>query len=418
VLVSFVYVVACRLFGLVLLFGRSDGSKELEIVLLRHELAILRRDTRRPQLTARDRLVLTALSRVLPRRSWQAFPVTPRTLLRWHRRIIARRWTYPHRRPGRPPVGNEVRELILRLARENSHWGYFRIVGELRKLGITVSATLVRNVLARSGVPPAPQRDQLSWRSFLREHAETVLACDFFTVDTVRLRRLYVLFFVSIGTRRVEYFGCTSNPNAAWIAQQARNLLMDLDERRERPRFLIHDRDTKFSRLFDGIFESEGIAVIHTPIRAPNANAHAERWVGSVRRECLDRLLIFGRRQLEHVLRVYVCHFNQQRGHTEVSNSDRQMAAADSILRPRPRLARLKSGGATFSAGYSTSTSSQRERVCAPHERGLRERAYTGRGIVDRTPATSAGHPSPWITGYGRLPAAISGRFSCGIRAG
>jgi putative transposase len=154
VLGSFVYIVACRPFALVLLLGRSDGSKELEIVLLRHELAILRRQTRGLQLTARDRLVLAALSRVLPRRSWQAFPVTAETLLRWHRRIIARRWTYPHRRPGRPPLGTEVRDLILRLARGNSHWGYVRIVGELRRLGITVSATLVR-----SGSPaPASRR--------------------------------------------------------------------------------------------------------------------------------------------------------------------------------------------------------------------------------------------------------------------
>jgi putative transposase len=219
---------------------------------------------------------------------------------------------------------------------------------------------------ARSGIPPAPRRDHLSWRTFLRKHAETVLACDFFTVDTVWRRRLYVLFFVSIETRRVEYLACTSNPNTAWMSQQARNLVMDLDERGQRPRFLIHDRDTKFSRAFDGILQSEGIAVIRTPIRAPNANAHAERWVGSVRRECLDRLLIFGRRQLEHVLRVYVRHFNQQRPH-EVSSSDRRMAAAESILHPRPGLARLKSGGATCSAGYSTRTNSPRDRVCAPH---------------------------------------------------
>ncbi len=314
-LVSFVYVVACWLFRLVLLLGRSDGSKELEIVLLRHELAILRRQTRRPQLTVRDRLALAALSRVLPRRSWQAFPVRPETLLRWYRLIIARHWTYPHRRPGRPPLDTEVGELILRLARENSHWGDVRIVGELRKLGITVSATLVRNVLARAGIPPAPRRDQLNWRSFLRQRAETVLACDFFTVDTVRLRRWYVLFFVSIGTRRVEYLACTSNPKASWMGQQGRNLLMDLDDRGRRPRFLIHDRDAKFSRAVDGIFQSEDIAVIRTPIRAPNANAYAERWVGSVRRECLDRLLILGRRQLEHVLSVYVRHLNQQRPH-------------------------------------------------------------------------------------------------------
>jgi putative transposase len=210
------------------------------------------------------------------------FLVSPETLLRWHRRVMARRWTYPHLRPGRPPLDKEARQLILRLARENSDWGYVRIVGELRKLGITVSATLVRNVLARAGIPPAPGRHQLSWRSFLRQHAASMRACDFFTVDTVWLRRLYVLFFVSLGTRRVEYLACTSNPHAAWMAQQARTLLMDLDDRGQRARFLIHDRDTKFSRAFGGILHSEGITIIRTPVRAPNAHAYAERWVGSV----------------------------------------------------------------------------------------------------------------------------------------
>jgi putative transposase len=315
VLVSFIYVVACRLFAFVLLLARSERSKELEILLLRHELSILRRQARRPRLRESDRLVLAALSRVMPRPSWQAFVVTPETLLRWHRRIVAHRWTYPHRRPGRPPLEPQVRELILRLARENSQWGYVRIVGELRKFGITVSPTLVRNVLARAGVPPAPRRAASSWRKFLRQHGNSMLACDFFTVDTVWLRRLYVLFFVSIGTRRVEYVACASKPNTSWMIQQARNLLMDLDDRGSRPRFLIHDRDTKFSRAFDSIFRSEGIEIVRTPIQAPNANAYAERWVGSVRRECLDRLLIFGRRQLEHVLRVYIRHFNQRRPH-------------------------------------------------------------------------------------------------------
>jgi transposase InsO family protein len=259
--------------------------------------------------------VLTVLSRVMLRRSWQAFLVRPETLLRWHRRIVARRSTYPHRRPGRPPVDQEVGRLILRLARENSHWGYVRIVGELRKLGVTVSATLVRNVLARAGLPPAPGRASSSWRSFLRQHGNTILACDLFTLDSVWLQRLYVLFFVSIGTRRVEYVACTSKPDTAWTSQQARNLLMDLGDRSQRRRFLIHDRDTKFTRGFDSIFRSEAIEIIRTPIQAPNANAYAERWIGSVRRECLDRLLIVGRRQLEHVLRVYIRHFNQHRPH-------------------------------------------------------------------------------------------------------
>jgi putative transposase len=192
-----------------------------------------------------------------------------------------------HREPRTSLRTLRVRQLILRLARENSQWGYVRIVGELGKLGITVSATLVRNVLAGAGIPPAPERGASSWRSFLRQHGDTILACDFFTIDTVWLRRLYVLFFVSIGTRRVEYVACTSKPDTPWITQQARNLLMDIDDRSRRPRVLIHDRDTKFSGAFDGIFRSEGMEIVRTPIQAPNANAYAERWVGSVRRECL-----------------------------------------------------------------------------------------------------------------------------------
>ena len=312
---SLVYVVVCRLFELVVLLGRGERSKELEILVLRHELSILRRQTGRPRFEPRDRLLLAALSRMLPRRSWHAFLVRPETLLRWHRRLVANHWTYPHRSPGRPPIDDVVRELVLRLARENSSWGYVRIVGELRKLGIDVSATLVRNILHAAGVPPAPERDRLEWRSFLRQHAATTLACDFLTVDTVLLRRLYVLVFICIGSRRIEYMACTGNPDGEWMLQQARNLLMNLDDRGQRCRFLVHDRDSKFSRAFDAVFHSDGIRVIRTPVRAPNANAHIERWVGSVRRECLDRILIFNRRQLERILRVYVGHYNQQRPH-------------------------------------------------------------------------------------------------------
>jgi transposase InsO family protein len=304
-----------RLLELVVLLGRSDRAKELEILVLRHELSILRRQVGQPRFEPHDRLLLSALSRVPPRRSWHAFVMRPETLLRWHRQLVASRWTYPHRRPGRPPIGVEVRELILRLAGENPSWGYLRIVGELRKLGIAVSATSVRNILAQAGLPPAPQRDRQAWRGFLRAHADSILACDFFTVDTVWLRRLYVLVFLSVGSRRIEYLACTSSPNSAWMLQQARNLLMELDERNGRVRFLIHDRDTKFSHAFDALLESENIKVIRTPVQAPNANAHMERWVGSVRRECLDRLLIVGRRQLDHILRIYVRHYNRGRPH-------------------------------------------------------------------------------------------------------
>ena len=312
---SLVYVVVCRLFQLVVLLGRRERSKELEILVLRHELSILCRQVDRPRFEPSDRFLLGALSRVLPRRSWQAFIVRPETLLRWHRRLVANHWTYPHRRPGRPPIDGGVRELVVRLARENTGWGYVRIVGELRRLGIDVSASLVRNILKAAGVPPSAERDRLSWRTFLRQHAATTLACDFLTVDTVLLRRLYVLVFICVGSRRVEYMACTSNPDGVWMLQQARNLLMDLDDRGQRPRLLIHDRDSKFSRAFDALFRSDGARVIRTPVRAPNANAHIERWVGTVRRECLDRLLIFNRRQLERILRVYVRHYNEQRPH-------------------------------------------------------------------------------------------------------
>jgi putative transposase len=332
-LASSLYLVVCRLFAFLVLLARGVRSKELEILVLRHELAILRRQAGRPRFEPHDRLLLAALSRVLPRRSCGAFPVRPETLLRWHRRLVARRWTYPHRRPGRPAIEREVRELIVRLARENTSWGYVRIVGELRKLSINVSATLVRSVLADAGIPPAPQRDRHTWRTFLRQQGDPILACDFLTVDTVWLRRLYVLVFLSIGSRRVEYLACTSNPDTAWMLQQARNLLMDLDDRGRPVRFPIHDRDSKFSAAFDTVFTGEGIRIVRTPVRAPNANAHLERWIGTVRRECLDRLLIVGRRQLEHVLRVYVRHYNHGRPHRALDLEPPEPSAAVAAAR-------------------------------------------------------------------------------------
>jgi putative transposase len=287
----------------------------LEILVLRHELAILRRQPRRAPFRPVDRAILAAFARALPRSAWTGLSVRPATLLRWHRELVRRRWTYPHRRPGRPALDRRVQTLVVRLARENSGWGYRRIVGELRSLGISVSATSVRAILARHGLRPAPQRDEHSWRDFLRQQAATTLACDFFTVETAWLKRINVLFFISLERRRIEFVACTPNPTGAWVTQQARNLLMTLDDHERRVRLLIHDRDSKFCGGCDQVFQSEGITVIRTPLQAPNANAHAERWVGSVRRECLDRLLIFSRRQLEHVLHVYTSHYNRHRPH-------------------------------------------------------------------------------------------------------
>ncbi len=316
VAVSLVYWSLRRLLGLFVLRRRSEREKEIEILLLRHQLRVLERQVARPQLTQADRALLAAFSRVLPRQAWKRSSfVTPATLLRWHRELVARRWTYPHRRPGRPSTPAEVREFVLRLARENPDWGYRRIQGELVGLGIKLAASTVWMILKEAGTEPAPKRLETSWAEFLRAQAASILECDFLTVDTLFLKRFYVLFFIELATRRVWLAGITANPNGCWVAQQARNLLMTLDDEDVRPRFLVRDRDSKFTREFDEVFRAEGIRVIKAPVRAPKARAHAERWVGSVRRECLDRILILGRRHLQNVLATYAAHYTEHRPH-------------------------------------------------------------------------------------------------------
>src|SRR5215216_830338 len=285
VVLSFTYWALRRLLELLVLFGRSERAKEVEILVLRHELQVLRRQVARPRLRSADRALLAALSQVLPRARRQSFLVQPATLLRWHRELVRRRWTDPHRRPGRPPLAAEARQLVLRLAAENPSWGYKRIHGELVGLGMPLSASSVWNVLRRHEIEPASRRESLSWREFLRQQAAGILECDFFTVETLWLRRLYVLFFIELGRRRVHLAGVTANPNGAWVAQQARNLLLVLGERGRQVRFVLRDRDAKFCRSFDGVFRAEGAEMLVTPVKAPKANAYAERWVQTVRAE-------------------------------------------------------------------------------------------------------------------------------------
>jgi len=299
---SFVYLALRRSLELVTLCFRSAEAKEIEILVLRHELAVLHRQHPRPRLQPKDRALLAALSRLLPRARWSVFLVRPETLLRWHRRMVRRRWTYPTAANGRPPISDEVQHLVVRLARENPRWGYQRIHGELLRLGWRVSASSIRRILHAHGLDPAPRRGPANWRSFLRQQAAGIIACDFFTVDTVFLRRVYVLFFIEFGSRRVHLGGVTDHPTGLWVAQQARNLVTVLGEQATAFRFLIRDRDAKFTRMFDDVWRSTGAEVIRTPVRAPNANAVAERWVGTVRREYLDQLLIVGPQQLVGVL--------------------------------------------------------------------------------------------------------------------
>ena len=292
---------------------RSDLDRDAEIVILRHELAVLRRATPRPRLAWSDRALLAALARLLPADRRVGLVVTPATLTRWHRDLARRRWRHRHHGPGRPRVDAETRALIVCLARENPRWGYPRISGELAKVGISVSASTVRRALRAARLPPAPRRDGPSWRQFLTAQAPGVLACDFFCVDTILLRRLYVLFFIEHETRRVHLAGITTNPTGAWVAQQARNVA--ISGVLERFRFLIRDRDAKFTSAFDTIFTIEAIRVILTPIRTPVANAYAERVVRTIRSECLDWILIRNEQRLRRVLVEYLEHYNHERPH-------------------------------------------------------------------------------------------------------
>ena len=310
------YLIFVRLCGWLVLLGRSSASKNAELLVLRHEVAVLRRVHPRPQLDWADRAILAALIRLLPARLRAHRLVTPGTVLRWHRRLVSRKWTYPNR-AGRPPVSAEIAALIERLATENNAWGYKRIQGELLKLGHRVSASTIRRVLKVLKIPPAPERrTDATWRQFLHAQAATMLAADFFQVDcAVTLRRLYCLFVMEVGSRYVHILGITANPDGPWTVQQIRNLLMDLGDHAADFRFLVRDRAGQFTEAFDEALAGAGIQAVKIPPRSPQANAYAERFVLTARTEVTDRMLIFGERHLRLVLAEDEAHYNGRRPH-------------------------------------------------------------------------------------------------------
>ncbi len=316
---SFFYRSFCRVLQLIRLVGRSDMDLAIEVVMLRHEVAVLRRQVHRPALEPADRAILAGLARLLPRQRLGRFFVQPATLLGWHRDLVAKRWTYPPGQPGRPGIPKGTTSLVIRLAKENPNWGYRRIHGELATMGIVIAASSVWAILKRHGVEPSPRRSGPTWAEFLSAQAKGLMACDFFHVDTVLLRRLYVLVFIHHDTRLVRIAGVTANPVTGWVTQQARNLSMELADKAMALTFLLRDRDTKFTASFDAVFAAEGMEIIKSPVRAPRANAICERVIGTVRRECLDRTLILGRRHLETVLAEYVEHYNSHRPHRSLN---------------------------------------------------------------------------------------------------
>ncbi|MGV9385069.1 integrase core domain-containing protein [Nonomuraea sp. NPDC003707] len=306
------------MFGLLAVLVRTDLSKDVELLVLRHENQVLRRQLRgRLRWGHADRLWLAALSRLVHRCRWvEVFPVTPATILRWHRSLVALKWTFTdRRRPGRPGTRRSVKVLIVRMARENPTWGHRRIQGELARLGYSIAASTVWEILRAAGIDPAPRRAGPTWRQFLTAQAHAIIACDFLVVETALLKRLYVLVFIEHGTRRLHLAGVTAHPTGAWTVQQARNLAMDLGERIVGLRFMIHDRDPLFTSAFREVFAAEGLRVVTTMSRTPRMKGICERVIGTLRRELLDRVLILNERHLAFVFHEYLIHYNRHRPH-------------------------------------------------------------------------------------------------------
>jgi transposase InsO family protein len=333
VLLRLPYLALTSVFAFIRLLPMSDVDKNVEILALRHQLAILQRQIDRPRLTPPDRAFLAALLHRLPRPTLRQLHliVSPDTVLRWHRDLLRRHHANASRpkRPGRPPTVRSIQTLVLRLAKENPSWGYRRVHGELAMLAIKVAPSTVWEIPRRNGIEPAPQRDRQTWAHFLRSQAHAILAADFFETRTLTGARRYVFAVIEHATRRVRILGATTHPTATWTTQLARNLVMDLQDAGAIVKYVIRDRDSKYTTAFDAVFQNEGIAIVKTGIRVPRMNAIMERWVRSCRAELLDRTLIVNQAHLLHALREYETFYNEHRPHRALDTA--------APLRPLPQ---------------------------------------------------------------------------------
>ena len=329
---SVAYLLTRCLLGSLMVLSRREASKEAELLVLRHENAVLRRQIGRVRYQPVDRLWLAALSWLIPRRLWgEVFAVTPATLLAWHRRLVRRKWDYTsQQRPGRPRTAAAIRKLVIRIAMDNPTWGHRRVQGELVKLGHPIAASTVWQILHDAGIDPAPRRTGPTWKQFLTAQARGILAADFVHVDTVLLRRVYALIVIEHGTRRAHLAGISAHPDGSWTTQAARNFLMDLNQRATSIKFLIRDRAGQFTDGFDAVFTADSIRILASPPQAPRANAVCERMIGTLRRELLDRLLIINEHHLRQVLTEYLQHYNTARPHRALG----QLAPAQAHTRP------------------------------------------------------------------------------------
>jgi transposase InsO family protein len=332
VLLRLAYLAVTNTFSFMWLLPMADRDKEIEILALRHQLMVLQRQVAKPIVTPEDRFLLSGLLHHLPMDKLRQLVllVRPDTLMRWHRDLLRRRNAAAGapRRPGRPCTVRSIRALVLRLARENSSWGYRRIHGELAALGIKVAASTVWEILQEHGIAPSPERVHTTWADFLRDQAGALLACDFFEVRTLTGARLYVFAVIEHATRRIHILGATAHPTGPWVTQLGRNLLMDLHDAGTTATFLLRDRDTKFTAAFDAVLTDAAIQIVTTGIRIPRMNSIMERWIQTCRRELLDRTLIWNQRHLLHTLREFETFYNEHRPHRTL----RQAAP----LRPLP----------------------------------------------------------------------------------